>query len=59
MKKKYHSKIKIQLVNEKRLKYINPSFSISDPRQLPVALLFLVNFFAKCSIYVRYKFNAV
>ena len=43
----------------KKLKYIYPSFSISDPRQLPVALLFLVHFFPKFSIYVRHKFNAV
>ena len=33
--------------------------SISDPRQLPVAPLFLVHFFPKFPIYVRHKFNAV
>ena len=31
----------------------------SDPRQLPVAPLFLVHLFLKFSIYVRHKFNAV
>ena len=33
--------------------------SISDPRQLPVAPLFLMYYFPKFSIYVRHKFNAV
>ena len=33
--------------------------SISDPRQLPVAPLFLVHFSPKFPIYVSHKFNAV
>ena len=38
---------------KKKKKYINPSFSISDPCQLPVPPLFLVHFFPKFSIYVN------
>ena len=52
-KRKYHSKINIWLVNEKKKKYINPSFSISDPLRLPVAPLFLMHFLPKFSIYVN------
>ena len=65
MKKRKENKIKkIWLINENIATFI----PLSDPHELPVALLFLVhnlrgipqeNFFPKFSIYVGYKFNTV
>ena len=49
-------KKRIYASKSKKLKYIYPS--ISDPRQFPVAPLFLVHF-PKFSIYVKHKFNTV